>query len=254
MILTPAKSLLNILGSLGDKLLSIIPSTEKVGTALERMFGQERYARLTEGFGKIVDKITSVFSKLSDKIAGLFQKNEFGEDSPLSKFLNNLYAILEPIASWMLDKIVEGVESLAALDWDSILGSIEENLGKIHTKITNIIQSVKDFFSGSKNGLNSSVLELGSVGDTLLGLQTDLKSFKTENTLLGALNSFKTNALNGVGESFTNIGTSIGNFVSGIDPAKVAVIGFGAALTAAFGAATGTLNAARVFSLVSAEF
>ena len=245
IMLTPVKGLLDVFGSLGDRLLSIIPSAEKVGTVFERIFGSERYAKITDGFGKIIDRISGLLQKLFDKISNLFKKNEFGEDSPLSKFLSNVYKILEPIASWILDKIVEGVEALAALDWTSILGSIEENLGKIHTKIGNIIESVQKFFGFSKKGLDKNILGIGSIGDAITNLELSFKSFKYDNSLTGALSNLKNDALSGLGESFTNVGNKIGSFVSKIDPAKVAVVGFGTAMTAALGAATSMMTSAK---------
>ena len=245
LLLTPIKAIVDILGSLGNALLNLIPSSEKVGTAMERAFGEERYKRLTKAFGGVVDNLVSLFEKLVSKITGLFKSNELGEESPFVRALNAIYAIIEPIASWMLDKIIEGLESLAALDWDTILLNLENNLAGVQTKITNIIDSVSGFFADSKDFTNKNLFGLGSISELVDTLTLDMKSLTWNNSIAGVASTLKDDVLGDLGDSFTNIGTKMVDFVSKIDPAKVAVVGFGTALTASLGAATNMMVSAK---------
>lgn len=244
LLITPLKMLFDVVG-LGVKafglfalvVLDVVDSFLKMlatENPLEKWLGEDRYSRVTAALTTIVTRLGNALGRLFDSITGAN-----GGTSLLDKMIDVFVAlgkVLEPLAEWILDKIVDALEKIATADFSNI----------------------KNFFGWIKSGFESFAKFLGTSGDELAYfseafkgksiiamLDTMISRLTGIRTIAGTLNttfiSGLTDVTNDAVSGIRNISNSFLDLVKSVTPAKVLLFGFGAALvslTASLGRAT----------------
>lgn len=233
-----------------NAVIALPSKVELAHTSFKEFVGNDRYERFTKALAVVTGKLANAFAELHAWITATIQG--INNTSRVSKFLQASYDILSPIAGWILDRIIEGLEFIGGLDWHGILNDVETGLsniwawfGKITDKVSGLFSTIRGNTNGS--GLTSMVEMFGTLG-------TNVKNLKLELNLSKSFDTLKANAF-GLGTAFGNMGENLEEFTSKIDPAKMLVAGFGVALTAALGSITGVMTAAKgTFTSITGVF
>lgn len=233
-----------------NAVIALPSKVELAHTSFEEFIGTDRYERFTKALSVVVGKLANAFAELHDWIDAAI--HGIGQTSKVSKFLQASYDILSPIAGWILDRIIEGLEFIGGLDWHGMLNTVEDGLSNIWDWFGKIIDRVSGLFSTIRGNTNGS--GLSSMVEMFGTLGTNVKNLKLELNLSKSFDKMKANAF-GLGTAFGNMGDNLEQFTSKIDPAKMLVAGFGVALTAALGSITGVMTAAKgTFASITTVF
>lgn len=233
-----------ILFKLADALLAFPSLIGSANDPLRKLFGDERYERIAQALLIIVTKLGSGFDVLKTKAKELLDSFSGISSSNISQSFRNLIKAAEPLASWILDRIVDGFEALAKLDYSLIGKTIAASLDMMAVGLTYLIDLLKsakawvtDFFSQFK---------LMSPVDILLAIAAAIREIG-----ISALDFFKNLDLepliNILVEKFGVFGAILGrlaqavvDFTQKLTPAKILVFSFGAGIVGV------------IFSLISA--
>lgn len=229
------ENLVPMIWKLVDAVLSLPSKLGNVETALRRVFGDERYERIATALNKVVQRLGVAFASLVEHVKNVIDgfKNlgntKFGEE------FQRLGEILRPIAEWILDRIVAGIEAIANADYSKITEWASKGLSFVIDRLQDIkkvagisIMSVIDFFKKLEltkpadffNAVVSSVTNLKNT------IQTMIKGF-SNNTITESIK----NETSGITTVINSLAKALQELVSRLTPAKILVFGFGVTLT-----------------------
>ena len=222
-------SLTKVTFALINAFLELAAVGNPITMLLEKIFGEERYARLSAAFDTLRTKIGDILKSIADKI-----KSSFGADSLFQVFLTiaeTIGKVLAPIADILLDGIVWGFEKLASMDFTSIQSFMSDMLrffGSIGSGVLTL------FTTGFGNAAEALKEFKGfSLKSWFTGLKTDVKGITAEVTGLSKAFSEEgivkniTNAASIVSGKLATIGGAVGDLVGQISPAGIIVSGLG---------------------------
>lgn len=226
---------ISVLWNLVDVVLALPTAMGGFQGILEKIFGEERYSRLAAAFGKVVDGLAAAFGALVGVVFNVLSGFKGLETSKLGAAFKRLADILEPIADWILDRIVEGIEAIANADYSKLtdwaatgLTFVVDRLEDIQGIAGSAIGAISEFFTQFDNrnpvdffnNLIESVLNLKKTAKTTfkgLGVKTISESIKEETS--------------GIADVISNLGEALSALMAKLTPAKILVFGFGVTLT-----------------------
>lgn len=237
---------------LADGLLAAGSGANTLEGPLKKVFGEERYVKLCTAFATAGEHLGDVFGYIWEKVTGLFSALKSFRDGKTLGETNKLYSVLLMIGGWVLDRIVQGAEKLASIDWVAMLqgagAAVEALTGKV-TSLTSSINGVFHSVTGrfNTNGIAAFQQTLSETSQTA----TDLKTSLSFTTLMKSI----TPSVSGLQAVFDNLNKSIEKMTVTIDPARVMVFAFGTGLTMVLFTLNGTLAALKgTFTNVTAVF
>lgn len=218
-------SFVKIIFQLANALLYLFAVGNPIEDLFRKIFGVERYNRLSASIFVLKSNIVALFSAISKKV-----KDAFGETKPLNiflKVLEKIAAALAPLANLVLDGIVWAFEQLAKVDFTFI----ERALSSIATLFRTVAVNAKDFFINLFNALKGM-----SFADIFNSMTNAVKKFISLFVGLGQKNELAdgldetSESGNTVIDVLKRLIGRIGDLMKQITPAKILIIGFGVAL------------------------
>lgn len=243
--------LVKIVFKLVNAFLELPSKGEAVANVFKKIFGDERYERMAAALSTIIERIGNAFVAIKNRIVQAFSKINLGEK--FTKLFQLLYDIMAPIAGFILDKIISGFEALANIDFTKV-GDFAKG---ILTFIIEKLQVIGGILAPVKNGIVSlfgafrdktPVEVIAAVSDKVTSLKNEFKSFKTQFTSGGILNTLKSK-FSEVGDVVNNLGNAFGNLLERLSAGKILVFAFGTAVTGTIFSTIKAINsAAGVFN------
>lgn len=218
-------SLTQITFQLANTLLYLFAVGNPIEDLLKKIFGLERYERLSAAISTLKANFASFFNAIAQRI-----RDSFGETKPLSVFLNVLNKIvsaLAPIGNLILDGIVWAFEMLAKINFTLI----ERALSNIADFIRNIGSAIQNFFGPIFSNLrNMSFADLfNSMTDAVKRFVSLFAGIGKKNELADGLDDTSESGNTAIDVLKRLIGR-IGDLMKQITPAKILIVGFGVAL------------------------
>lgn len=232
-----------------DSFGSLVAGTKTADNIFRKMFGDDRYERMVDKWADALERLGAAFSTISARIgAGISSINlKFGKSDKLQRFFQAVYDILAPMAGWLLDALVEGVEELANIDFSKIsdfadrsLKNMLDNLKGIGGVTEKFAIGVEKFFNKIKSTSPEEALDsLVGVWYKILDFPKQAKSFLSMSTVYQTLNSH----VQGLSDVFNNLGESMAKMLSRLSAGNVLLFSFGVSLV---GALTSVTNIASL--------
>lgn len=238
-----------------DTLLAIPAKSDKVREAIKSAIGEENYERAATALATILERITNGFIFVAQKATAGGKAIKGAFDNRFVKIFTTVFDILKPIGEFLLDKIIQGLEKVATMDYSSLVefgkaglqGVIDKLviIKNLASPVTNAISSFFAQFAGKTAGERLTILL-----DQVYSLKNAFLDFKSKISLFDFLTNAgkRTSKFNQILDSLV---TSMGNLVDRLNPAKILIFGFGTALT---GVLFSTINAINAFKGVASGF
>lgn len=102
--------------------LAIFKDAESFSAIIEKIFGSERFQRLSDAWDTISTKIVGAWNKIRSAFVKIDKSGK--EVNILERAWTKLKDVLTPVADWILDRIVDGFELIAKIDWDKVADGI----------------------------------------------------------------------------------------------------------------------------------
>lgn len=216
---------------------SIIALPSKIGTLgdpFRKLFGDERYNKIAQSLSKIVSGLADAFGVAGKSASELLRSFTRLAATSIGKTFGNLVNSLKPLAGWILDRVVDGIEAIANADYSKILGwahsgvdGLRIGFSKLLELLQNGVSLVKDFFSQFNIKSPSDILKgmVGAINVFRQGMWEFIKSLGGDKVLkaIGDAGS----RLAGI---IINLANAIRDVISVLTPGKILVFGFGTAL------------------------
>lgn len=220
--------------ALANALLSLPSRLGAIENPLRRVFGDERYARLVAALATIVEKLGEAMSAVGKSIATIGRSIATAFSGKLAEAITKIAELLAPIAGWILDRIVDGFELLASLDYSKIVDWVNFAISSLADGLSIIIgwckqggKAVIEFFS--KFFTLSPIEMLYAIIDAVKSMKDRLVEFAKSlgfDRLLQVLSEAGANVI----EIVLALGNAIADFTKNLTPAKVLIFAFGASI------------------------
>lgn len=172
---------------------------ENIGDFIHKIFGDERYVRLTAAWNTISEKLGNAWKTISDALGRIF-----GKDKETSKFLSLWQKIKDAmgvVAGWILDRIVDLVELIASINFEQIADDLASYFETAWAWLKTSYANVKAYVEG---------LHLDQVAANV---------WKWIVEAYGSVKNFIENfSLDSLIQTFKDAWTAIKNFFSGKNP------------------------------------
>lgn len=218
------KEFVGLIFTLVDQLLALPQHLDQVEKFFRDTFGDERYVRVVTVLSDIIGKIKNAFVDLISSVGGWFQNNNIIDS--LADGLSYLWDIVKPFANFIVDKLVDGLETLSKLDFSSIIGFGKSVLSKV-TKwfdFFNAFDSLKD--SKPKDLLGDISNGFKQIGESWTKFSSEFTISDFVNNLFEKIKGFAS----GVGKAITTVTDALGQLIRRLSPAKILAFGFGTAM------------------------
>lgn len=222
---------------LADAFLASFALGNPFADLLKRIFGEERYVRLTEALITLVGKLGGAFVDAKDAVVKFVEERDLVDK--FKTIFEKLGEALTPLADWLLDRVVDGIEALANADYSNVGNFVNGVL----TGMADKLQAISGYLGNAKFSLDGFVSKIteGGIGRFFVGIQQGImdlkvlnKDFKSFLKLDAMFNAIKTQA-SAVGDVITGLAEAFTKLIQRLDPAKILVFGFGTAVVATFG-------------------
>lgn len=222
------RGLIPIMFRFVDSVLSLPSNLDKVGNAMRKVFGDERYEKMANAWNQAVNNLRTGFSKLVTNAGELLKNLRTLGSAKLGEAFDRLREAIRPLTDWVLDRVVDGFTALMSLDFTQIVSWAEDGftmvidgLVSIVNWATNGVNAVIDFFRSFKDKSPQEVFtDIGNgfknMGQRVAEFFRGLGEWDVVRTLTGF---------------FRKLSSAVVEFVSQLTPAKILVFGFGVALT-----------------------
>ena len=262
LVLSPLKILFELIGNglhlfgqlagfafdLADGFLASFASAESLQKILKDIFGEDRYTRAATAQDKIAHNLADAFASIKDRLAAL--KEQFKGSEKIQEALKSIHDILAPIGEWILDRIVEGLEAIAEIDFVKLIDKAENGLAAlglrfedIESFVVNALTAIRDFFTqinGAQN-LEAFLSSIKALKDAVFSGPSG--TFNLD----AALNALWTSIEKAL-PILTVVRDELLNFVKQITPAKVLVFAFRLAIVDMF------MSISKAFGGISGVF
>lgn len=222
-----------------DSFGSLIAGTKTADNIFRKMFGDERYERMVDKWADALNRLGAAFITIGERIGSAISNVnlKFSKSNKLQKFFQTVYDILAPMAGWLLDKLVEGVEELANIDFSKIsdfanrsLKNMLDNLKGIGGVAEKFAVGIENFFNKIKSTSPEEALDsLVGVWYKILDFPKQAKSFLSMSTVYQTLSAHT----QGLADVFNNLGESMAKMLQRLSAGNVLLFSFGASLVGA---------------------
>lgn len=248
--------------NLADSFLGLFSKAGALRDVFVDIFGNRKgssyYTHLMEAWAGAAETLGAIFTRIKDAVVGFFTgfAGHEGELTAFQKVLSKIRDILVIIAGWLLDKIIEGLEKISEFNVDKFFDSMKSGLNAVKDAFMGVYNHFTSFFSDwstfSKLIAGKSLPEkIAAITSRFLGLDTILFKLKESLNFSGIFGAIagKSNVVidkvNEMGETFMKLARNI-------NPAKILVFSFGAALvTLVAGLASASQNLSLVFGSIT---
>lgn len=225
---------------LADSLLAFPQRLDKVSDGFKKIFGDDRYNRIATAMSTIVQRLGSAFGTLSDHAHIFFSSLK---NSPaigkLSEAFGQLGEIISPIAEWILDKIVEGIEAIANADYSKMVDWAKNGLALVVQGLSNVkdmsvsaTQSLSVFFAQFKD--MDPVEFITTLIKRFNEFKTSIKTFFKKDLGFKTITDSIKEETGGVRDVIMQLGDAIQSLMQRLTPAKILVFGFGVTMVSVF--------------------
>lgn len=242
-ILTPIKYVTKLIGSglkfsgklvvqalkLADGFFALIKRAGPLPDLLDRIFGENRGTRAAEAFGRAIEHIRDILGTIRQRVRDAFA--EFRESEEAAKFIQQLKDFLIPIGSWILDRIIDGLEAIARFDLDSALANMSVHARNFLGFISAIPTHIRSIFALIR--ANSPKELFNTLASGAEKLSAGL-SEKGENNPFGNWLERTKDFAERIPGYLSTAKQAITDFASKITPARVLIFAFGSTLVAFF--------------------
>lgn len=228
-----ARETIKLLDSLG----SLIAGTKTADNVFRKLFGDDRYERMVDKWADALERLGAAFAIIGKRIGNAFAsiKIDTKKTNLLQKVFQTIYDILAPIASWLLDALVEGVEELASLDYSKIsefanttLTNMLNNLKGMGGLFEKAAVRIENFFNTIKSTSPEEALDnLVGVWYKILDFPKQAKSLLSMNTVYQTMQGH----IQGLSDVFAQLGESMAKMLQRLSAGKILLFSFGVALT-----------------------
>lgn len=248
------------LWKLVDAFLALPSKANSVSKALKKVFGDKHYERAAAAVTKITDKVKNGFDVLVDSITNVINSVRGNAMGRVYDAFDKLNDILSPIGNWVLDRIIDGLETIANFKFSNLIDFGKSGLQFVTDKLQLLLDVASPVTNAIKGFIDQFKMEIDTKGIT--GVSDAFASVRDSiiNFDLG-LNFQK--AIEFLKDGFKSVIEVTGDFMSTlegvankINPVKLMIFAFGVAMTGvalsaaravssmagAFDAVTGTLN------------
>lgn len=237
---------------LADAFLAIPSKADAVTKALRKIFGDSRYERAAAAVSKITEKVGNVFVSLLEKILSVGDAVRSSSMTSLFSAFGKFSEILEPIGSWLLDRIVEGLEKVADFDFSTLIRFGKDGVQYVTDKLkafwnllSPVTSAVSNFFTAFKMEIPTG--GLSTVSEYLARVKDSILTFNITSGFKSALDTLKT-GFDASGEALKGFISGLETVASKINPVKLMVFAFGVAMTGV------ALSTARAISSMAGVF
>lgn len=219
---------------LGIAFLELWSQGNPIEDLFRNLFGDERYTRLMEAMATIVTRIGNGFTYATQQLGALIIKAR--SSTKLTQAFEKLSEILGPIAEFILDAIVYGVEALANFDFDNLRTLGSSTLEVIRSKLNDILGIVGSLgttiagYFGITKTFEAPMETIGTLESSFISLNTTIGGFKSSFNLDNIL-SRTDGVATTLGNVISGLGDAIGRMSERLGPAQILLYAFGAALT-----------------------
>lgn len=258
---TAALVLAKAVWTLADSFLGLFAKTGEFERIFTNIFGNDRYMRFMEAWSGAAQVLGSVFDRVKNAVVGFFTgfKGQEGELTGFQKVLEKIRDILIIVAGWVLDRIIWGLEKISEFNVDAFFDSITGGFNAIRDGIKGVYNHFTSFFSDwttfSKLISGKTLPEkVAAITSRFLGLDTVLVNLKNSLNFSGIFGAIAGKS-NVVIDKIDEMGQTFLNLTKNINPAKILVFSFGAALvTLVAGLASASQNLSLVFGTINGIF
>ena len=258
---TAALVLAKAVWTLADSFLGLFAKTGELERIFTNIFGSDRYMRFMEAWSGAAQVLGSVFDRVKNAVVGFFTgfKGQEGELTGFQKVLEKIRDILIIVAGWVLDRIIWGLEKIGEFNVDAFFDSITGGFNAIRDGIKGVYNHFTSFFSDwttfSKLISGKTLPEkVAAITSRFLGLDTVLVNLKNSLNFSGIFGAIAGKS-NVVIDKIDEMGQTFLNLTKNINPAKILVFSFGAALvTLVAGLASASQNLSLVFGTINGIF
>lgn len=197
-----------------------------------KIFGEERYTRIGNAMTTILTNIGKALSNLVIWVKGLFKETPQAE--ALHKIWEAIGKVLTPIAGFLLDRIVDGFEILANLDFSNLINLGTDILNGMVSAFQSIIQYVPpvtgDIGAFLEKFSKATPAEFFTIiADGFKQLSLNWSKFKSNFTIGGIAKTIN-NQFNNMMAVIDGLGDAFVRLVERLDPAKILISAFGVTL------------------------
>ena len=200
---------------------------------VKRIFGEDRFLRLSEAWKTISKNFTDAWNKIKKAFTRVDKTGE--KVNILRKAWEKIKEVLTPVANWILDKIVKGMEEIAKINWDKIADGVIEAIGSIKDFVKglpdafkSIYEAVKTFFENLGNeGFVQSIKDFWQTLKDIFSKPGEYINWVGEDSpyaqAVGTISGLFSNST-GILEKFWGV---LKEVLKQLTPGKVALIAFG---------------------------
>jgi len=225
-------TLLGKIGSLTSNFLGFISDSKNVERALNNLFGGERGTRLAEAYANAVERVRNALKTLKDRAKETW--SNFKGSEAAEKGLSKIYELLTKIGSWILDKIIAGLEAIGKFDFSGALDDLMADANSVLEFFAKIPERIENFFTQIKGAKDvNGVLQVLSGYLDKIRERFREKVGLAQNGFAGALDTIR-NYAEKLSPYIEQAKTVIGDFIKALTPAKVIAFAFSATLISMF--------------------
>lgn len=200
---------------------------------VKRIFGEDRFLRLSEAWKTISKNFTEAWDKIKKAFTRVDKTGE--KVNVLRKAWEKIKEVLTPVANWILDKIVKGMEEIAKINWDKIadgvieaIGSIKDFVKSLPNAFKSIYEAVKTFFENLGNeGFVQSIKDFWQTLKDIFSKPGEYINWVGEDSpyaqAVGTISGLFSNST-GILEKFWEV---LKEVLKQLTPGKIALIAFG---------------------------
>lgn len=189
--------------SIADALLALRVGGGPIPELMKKIFGEDRYIRLTSVLSKLIENVSNGLSNIKNGFLDL--GSSIKESEGAQTLLSGLYSLLSSIGSIVLDGVIGFFEFLSSVDMSESVNSITSLLGFLLKIIAKAASYIISFAETLITGANSIATFAGSIFKLGESESIFTKIGSGLSYLLGAILGF----INGIGP----IGIAIGALV-----------------------------------------
>lgn len=240
------------LWKLVDAFLALPSKTDSVSKALKKVFGDKRYERAAAAVIKITDKVKNGFDLLAGGITNVINSVRGNAMGRVYDAFNKLNDILSPIGNWVLDRIIDGLETIANFKFSNLIDFGKSGLQFVTNKLqllldvaSPVTNAIKGFIDQFKMGIDTKGIK--GVSDAFASVRDSIINFDLGLNFQKAIEFLK--------DGFKSVTEVTGDFMGTlegvadkINPVKLMIFAFGVAMTGV------ALSAARAVSSMAGTF
>lgn len=201
---------------------------------LEKIFGTDRFQRLSNAWDTITKKVTDAWDKVKKAFGKVGDNGE--KANVFLRVWTKIKDVLTPIADKLLDYIVIALELIANLNWDKIaqnvidsFNAIKEWFAGLPAAFAEVWESIKTFFGSlGDDGFVKSIKEFWETVKEIFNRPGQYMEWVGEDSPFAQIAQTVGSAFDGSGRYLEKFWAILKGVISELTPGKIALIAFGA--------------------------